>query len=74
MNKIINELTFGRPIVRLFFPLKRVSLDSLLPITASSIFDVGVDTGVWVCVVLGVECSASRRVINYYTGNLEDPY
>ena len=66
----INQLIFGRPIVRLFSPLKRVSLDSLSPITASSLFDVGVDTGVWVCVVLGVECSVSRRVINYHAGNV----
>ena len=45
-------------------------MDSLSPLTASSLFGVGVDTGVWVCVMLGVDCSVSRHVINYHTGTI----
>jgi len=32
----------------------------------------GLDTDVWVCVMLGVECFVRRRMLNYHTGTRVD--
>ena len=47
-----------------------MSLDPISPLASSSLLGVGLDVGVWVCVMLGVDCSVSRHVINYHTGTI----
>jgi len=37
------------------------------PLNSPSLLGVGLDTNVWVCVMLGVECSVCRHVIKYHT-------
>ena len=44
-----------------------MSLDPISPLASSSLLGVGLDVGVWVCVMLGVECSVCRRMIDYHT-------
>ena len=44
-----------------------MSLDPISPLTSSSLLGVGLHTGIWVCVMLGLECSVCRRVIDYHT-------
>ena len=49
-----------------------MSLDPISPLASPSLLGVGLDAGVWVCVMLGVECRVCRRVINYHTGAIVD--
>jgi len=45
----------------------RLTLVPILPLASPSLLGVGVDTSVWVCVMLGVECSVCSRVIGCHT-------
>jgi len=44
-----------------------VALDPISPLPPDLLFGMNLDTDVWLRVVLDVECSVCRRVVNYHT-------